>query len=327
MTTPKLEKEIHCKSIIMRTALMAFCIVAPMCLGAVSPASASKVVEVIRNFIRFEKIRKTGMVIDGTKALKNGEKVYRAADVAKEAVRVGKGMLGKMADSVADDVIKECTEYVGKKDGVIEIDKILKKAVNASMTAKERSLLLNDAWLRIARKAEKITTITAKDADDAFQLLKDTEQLHVLVRKCCYATTTRTGFQFEFRQALAFRKKGFDVIGVSINYSVKSGQSDLDLLVKKGKDLFLVESKHYTGAQIWEPKPKPNAVTILEKADGLLNLKEFLNSEFGGTFNVKPIFTFLKNPPADVRENLLKKGIPCLVGEADELAELLAVMY
>ena len=325
MTTPKLEKEIHCKSIIMRTALMAFGIVAPMCLGAVSPAFAPKALEAIRNCIRLEKIRKTGeIVVDGAKALKNGEKVYRAVDLAKDSVHIGEGMLGKLADGVADDVVKECAKRIRERIG--GGGKFIDDVIPKSMDGKARNLLLSDAYLRSLKEAGKLS---AEEADEAFRLLKDTEGLSGLVRKCCSANKTVTGSHYELRQALAFRKKGFDVIGVGIKYSdgIKSRPPDLDILVRKGKDLFLVESKHYTDSNIWREKPSKMVDYISKTADGLSNLKAFLNSELGGTLNARPIFTFVKEPPADVRENLLKKGIPCFVGKAEDIAELLAVIH
>ena len=308
--------------ILCRIALTAICMAVATTADA-GPAAAAKVATAVRNAAAIAKAgKKAETIIDGAKALKDGKKIYRAADIAKDAVRIGKGMLGKLTDGVADDVVEECVKLIksGKPGALGEVRLILGKVFkNPNLTARERDLLLNDAYLRIAQKAGRIS---AQEADDAFRLLKDSEGLHALVRKCCTMNMNQAaGHLYEFRQAVAFQKKGFNVIGIGIKYSdgLKSAPTDLDLLVQKGNRIFLVESKHYTtgfGA--------PDVIRA--DADSLVNLKAFLGTELGGSKNITPIFTFVAEPKPLLAKQLQMKGIPYLVGESEELVEALAAI-
>jgi len=304
-------------------ALAAFCMFVPAAADA-GPASAVKVVSAVRKAAAIAKAgKKADTVIDGAKAVKNGKKIYRAADLAKDSVRLGKGMLGKLADGVADDVVEECAKLVksGKPGSLDDVGAILGRLLsNPNLTARERDILLNDAYIRIAQKAGRLSV---GEADDAFRLLKDCEGLHTLVRKCCSMNVNQAaGHLYELKQAIAFKKNGFDVIGLGIKYSdgLKSAPTDLDLLVRKGKRLFLVESKHYTSG-FGAPD------VIRADADSLINLKAALGAELGGSSNITPIFTFVSEPTPLLAKQLKLKGIPYLVGESDELVEALAAIY
>lgn len=287
------------------------------------PVAAVKVVSAIRKSSALIKAgKKADRIIDGANAVRKGRKVYRAIDIAQDSVRLGKGMLGKLADGVADDVVEECAKLVrsGKAGSLDEIGAILGKIFkNPSLTAKERDLLLNDAYLRIAQKAGRIS---AEEADDAFRLLKDADGLHALVRKCCTMNVNQAaGHLYELKQAVAFEKNGFKVVGLGIKYSdgIKSAQTDLDLLVRKGNRLFLVESKHYTsGTGIPD--------VIRADADSLINLKAFLGTELGGSAKITPIFTFVTEPSPLLAKQLEMKGISYLVGESSEVVEALSAI-
>ena len=309
--------------ILCRIALTAICMAVATTADA-GPAAAAKVATAVRNAAAIAKAGKKAetIIIDGAKAVKNGKKIYRAADIVKDSVRIGKGMLGKLTDGVADDVVEECVKLVksGKPGVLDEVGSILGKVFkNPNLTARERDLLLNDAYLRIAQKAGRIS---AQEADDAFRLLKDSEGLHALVRKCCTMNMNQAaGHLYEFRQAVAFQKNGFNVIGIGIKYSdgLKSAPTDLDLLVQQGNRIFLVESKHYTtgfGA--------PDVIRA--DADSLVNLKAFLGTELGGYKNITPIFTFVAQPKPLLTKQLQTKGIQYLVGESEELVEALAAI-
>ena len=305
-----------------RVAIAATCMFATVMVdagGVSAGVKAPKMVSAISKKIPVRKI-----IIDGAKAIdKNGKKIYRAIDIADDSIGIGKGMLGKLADGVTDDVIKDCAEYIGKNEAGENVRQVLEKVVKRSMTAKERNLLLNDAYLRVAQRAGRIT---AEEADDAFRLLKDTEGLDKLIRSCYANNKSVTGALYEFRQALAFQKKGFNVIGLDLKYAYPDGitsrRPDVDLLLKKGNSLFLVECKHYTDPKWWETAP----TTILKKYDGLLNLKAYLNSEYGESLNIKPFFAFLNDPPPDLAKQLAEKGVHYLVGNAEELAERLSAL-
>lgn len=308
---------------ILSVVLATICTVVSTTVDA-GPASAAKVATAVRKAASIVKAgNKAETIIDGAKAVKNGKKIYRAADLAKDTVRLGKGMLGKLTDGVADDIIEQCAKLVkSEKPGALnEIGSILGKIFsNPNLTVRERELLLNDAWLRIAQKAGQIS---AEEADDAFRLLKDCEGLHALVRKCCSMNVNQAaGHLYEFRQAVAFQKKGFNVIGVGVKYSdgLKSAPTDLDLLVQKGNRIFLVESKHYTSG-FGAPD------VIRADAESLVNLKAFLGTEFGGSSNITPIFTFVAEPNPLLAKQLQAKGIPYFVGNSNELVETLAAIY
>jgi hypothetical protein len=309
--------------IIGSMVLIAICMIGATTVNA-GAASASKVVTAVRKAVTIVNVgKKAETVIDGAKAVKNGKKIYRAADFAKDAVRIGKGMIGKLSDGIADDIVDECAKLIntGKPGGLDEIGKILAKRYNNPLlTAREREILLNDAYLRIAKKAGRIT---AEEADDAFRLLNDCDGLHSLVRKCCTMNVNQAaGHLYEFKQAVAFQKKGFNVIGIGIKYSdgLKSAPTDLDLLVKKGNRIFLVESKHYTTG-FGSPD------VIRADADSLVNLKAFLGTELGGSSNITPIFTFVAEPRPLLAKQLQMKGIPYFVGESGDLVDALAAIY
>ncbi len=155
-------------------------------LALAGPAAAVKVVEAVRGAAKVAKAaKKIDRVVDGASAVRRGRKVYRAFDVLADGVKLGKGMLGKLADSVPDDVIKECVRIIRVKGpgSLDDVGKVLGKYfANPKMTDLERNILLNDAFLRIARDVGRIT---ATEADDAFRLLRDTRGVHALVRKCC----------------------------------------------------------------------------------------------------------------------------------------------
>ncbi len=304
-------------------------IAAACCLAAslayAGPATAVKVVEAARRAAKMARVAKAGdrLLIDGSKAIKNGKKIYRAADLAKDSVRIGKGMLGKLVDGIEDDILEEMAKQLKsmKPGSLEEVGKTLGKILNnPGLTPKARDLILNDAYLRLA---QKVGRISAEEADDAFRLLKDADGLHALVRKCCSMNPSQAaGHLFEFRQALSFEKKGFNVLGVGIKYSdgLKAAQTDLDLLVRKGDRLFLVESKHYTTG-LGAPD------VIRADADSLINLKAFLGTELGGSTKITPIFTFVSEPSKLLAKQLQAKGIPYFVGESDELVAALAALY
>ena len=112
------------------------------------------------------------------------------------------------------------------------------------------------------------------------------------------------------------------MIGIGIKYSdgIKSAQTDLDLLVRKGNRVFLVESKHYTSG-FGAPD------VIRADADSLINLKAYLGTELGGSSNITPIFTFVAEPKPLLAKQLQMKGIPYFVGESEDLVEALAAIY
>ena len=306
-----------------RVAIAVSCVFATVMVdaGLVSAGvKAPKVVSIIRKFMNRTKmpIRK---IIDGAKAIdKNGKKIYRAIDLVDNSIGIGKGMLGKLADGVADDVIEKCVKIVKANKGVTgELSKILEEATmkSANLKGAVRDLVLSDAYLRIAQKTGRISM---EEADEAFRLLKNTEGLHVSARRLCSASKPDfVGHLYELRQAITFQKKGFEVLGLDIIYAdgVKGSPLDLDMLMRKGKRVFLIESKH-SGAV------KP--AVIRTDADSLINLKVFLNAELGDSAKITPIFTFGGKPTPDIIKQLEDKGVDYLVGEAKELAEILSAL-
>lgn len=314
-----------------KVAIAASCVFATVMvdagLGSVGVA-APKVISVIRKFMSGTKmpIRK---IINGADAVKDGKKLYRAIDLVDDSIGLGKGLLGKLADGVSDDVVEECATLVRSRGVGVNVirDKIQAITKSVKLSQGERDLLENDAYLRILQRAGRIS---AEEADDAFRLLKGTEDFPKFLSHCCSKNKTVTGSIYEFRQALAFRKRGFDV-ALDLHYAVgaKSGRPDLDLLVKKGKSLFLIETKHFTSPMMWnETIGNPGMVPeVLKKSDRLLNLKAYLNSEFGESLNIKPIFTFLNEPPPDLARQLIKRETPYFVGEAEKLAEILSALH
>ena len=280
---------------------------------------APKVISVIRKFMNGTKapIRK---IINGADAVKDGKKLYRAIDLADNSIGIGKGMLGKLADGVSDDVVEKCVKLVKENKGVKgELSRILEEAVvkSANLKGAVRDVFLSDAYLRIAQKAGRISM---EEADDAFRLLKNTEGLHVAARRLCSASKPDyVGHLYELRQAIAFQKKRFEVLGLDIIYAdgVKGSPLDLDMLMRKGKQVFLVESKHSGSV---------NPEVIRTDAGSLIKLKAFLKAELGDSAEITPIFTFGRKPTPDIIKKLEDKGVDYLVGTAEELAEILSAL-
>lgn len=305
-----------------RIALIAFCITIFIPIYAGS-ALADMVVSAVRRadtLANMEELPKS--IIDGKNAIKNGRKMFYSADIAQDSIQIGKAMLGKLADSVDDDVIEVCAKFVKSgRQSLDDVGAIIGEIFKRQkLAARERALLLNDAYLRIAQKAGRIT---AEDADDAFRLLKDSEGLHALVRKCCTKNVNQAaGHLYEFQQAVAFARKGFKVVGVGLKYfdGIKSAKTDLDLLVKKGNRIFLIESKHYTfGTGIPD--------VIRADADSLIKLKDCLGRELGGSASITPLFTFVVEPRPLLAKQLQMKGIPYFVGESEDVVAALSATY
>lgn len=310
----------------LRSAL-AVAFTAAAFVAAASPATAVKVVSLAKKAATASKVAKSAKtadrVIDASMAVKNGKKVYAAKDLIEAGVKIGKGMLGKVANGVGDDVVEECAKVIGmnRPGGVGEVGEIIGKCISKmNLPTAERELILNDAYLRIAAKAGRLT---GEEADDAFRLLRDAEGLHALIRKCCSSSPSQAaGHLFEFRQALSFQKQGFDVLGLGVKYSdgLKHAQTDLDLLIRKGNRLFLVESKHYKSAV-----PAPDMIRA--DADSLISLRTCLEGELGDSAKVTPVFTFVAQPGKLLGKQLEAKGIPYFVGESDDLVATMAALY
>ena len=84
-----------------------FCCALMSLLSFGGAASAGKVAVLVRKAAQVLKMaKKADKVVDGAEAVKDGRKIYRALDVLADGVRIGKGMLGKLADSVSDDIIR-----------------------------------------------------------------------------------------------------------------------------------------------------------------------------------------------------------------------------
>ncbi len=95
--------------------------------------------------------------------------------------------------------------------------------------------------------------------------------------------------------------------------------TDLDLLMQKGRRIFLVESKHYTTGM-------GDPIVIRSDADSLLQLRHYLESTFGSAVDVKPIFTFVSEPSTLLSKQLEHKGVQYLVGDAEYVAQVLSAL-
>lgn len=289
------------------------------------PASAGKIIFAIRKAPTLIKSgNKADNIIDGAKAIKQGKKLYSSADFANDSVKIGKGMLGKLSDCVPENVIDECADIVksGKQGNLGDVGQILNKMFNnPNLSQRQRELMLSDAYLRIAKKAGKLSDT---EADEVFQLLNHVEGLSTQIRKICSPNVNQSaGHLYELKQALAFRKNGFEVLGICLKYDdgIKSAATDLDLLVQKGNKVFLIESKHYTST--WSTASD----VIRADADSLLNLQASLHSELDKSIDVVPIFTFVQEPTKLLAMQLENKGIRYLVGEGEKVVEILSAMY
>ena len=253
-------------------------------------------------------------MIDGTKAVKKGKKLYKAADVAADTMKFGKGMLGKLADGLADDA-----KLVKDNAYMDEILAIISNAVQErQLTGAAADIFLDDAFLRIAAKAGRITM---EEADDAFFLLKGTPGLHALLRKCCSMNVAQhSGHIAEFRQALALKKKGFDIVGLGLKYHdpMKATDTDLDILVRKGKKIFVLESKKYEVGYL-------KADMINGDAQSIRTLSDYLNSLNQG-LEATPVLTINYEPSQLIIKLLEQKGVKYVVGDEAEIAESLAAI-
>ena len=258
-------------------------------------------------------------VIDGAKAVKKGKKLYKAGDVAADVLKYGKGMLGKLADGLADDVVEQCAKLVKEGAYMDDIAAIITKAVQErKLTDAAADIFLDDAFLRIAAKAGRITM---EEADDAFHLLKGTPGLHALLRKCCSMNVAQhSGHLAEFRQALALKKKGFDIVGIGMKYHdpLKAADTDLDLLIRKGKKIFVLESKKYEAGYL-------KADMINGDAQSIRALSDYINGLNQG-LEATPVLTINYEPSQLILKLLEQKGVKYVVGDEAEIAERLAAI-
>lgn len=246
--------------------------------------------------------------------VKTMNNIRRAILVAQKAKTAGKviAALGKCANALPDDEINRLAQIASKPNGLKEVGKILGKANYIGKYGDEAGhLILQDTYLRIALKNGQISK---KVATEALEHLGGTSGLTTLLRKINSSSFSQAkGHLRELEIALAAQKRGFSTVSLGQKFAdgLKKGDTDLDVLLRKGSKNFAIESKAYSGKV-------PDAM-VKADAESLIAFCK----EIDGTV---PVFCFESMPSRTAQKFLSKRGIKCLVGTPDEIVAKLDIL-
>lgn len=234
--------------------------------------------------------------------------IRKASIAASKAATAGKAIaaVGKCAHSLPDNEIEHLAKIAAKPEGLKEIGQLLGAANFIEKYGDEAGhLILQDTYLRIAIKNGKIPSSMA---DDVMKGLAGTPGLTTLLRKINSTSFSQAkGHMRELEIALQAQKRGFSPVSLGEKFAdgLKHGDTDLDVLIRRGTKNFAIESKAYAGF-VPDDMVKADAESLI-----------VFCQEIGQT---TPVFCF-ENPPSELAQAFLKRhGIKCLIGTAEEIA-------
>ncbi len=155
--------------------------------------------------------------------------------VSRSCVKLGR-LPGAIPTSKVDDLARMCR----KPGGLKEVGKMLGKQKYADD-------VLEDAYFRIAIKNK---VLLPDEGTVMFRRLQGTEGLRPTLRKINSLSPPQVkGHLQELRIASHAKERGFDVVALGRRYDdgLKRADTDVDVLLKKGKSIFAIESKAYKG--------------------------------------------------------------------------------
>jgi hypothetical protein len=239
------------------------------------------------------------------KTLNNIRRSVKAAKAAKNSTKA-LIILSKCQHALPENQIDDLAKIATKQNGLDEVGKILAKMKLVEQYGDDVGhIVLQDTYLRIAVKNGHITQ---EFASDTIQKLGGTPGLTALLRKINSTSVPQVkGHLRELEIALSANKRGFSTVSLGQKFSdgLKKGDTDLDVLLMRGKSLYAIESKAYVG-------PVPEDM-VRSDALSLVAFCKHIN-------NSTPVFCFESQPSLFTQKFLYKKGVKCIVGTPEEIA-------
>ena len=243
--------------------------------------------------------------------------VRKAAKLAQMARRTSQIVrLGKCKNALPESEIRKLAGIAAEKGGLDKVGALLGAAKIPAKYGREAGhLVLQDAYLRIAVTNGKISRATAASV---LKNLHGTEGLTALLRKINSVNPAQTkGHLRELEIALKAKERGFQTVSFGQKFAdgLKKADTDLDVLLRRGRVNFAIESKAYSG----------NVSSIVVKEDA-----QSLAAFCGQVKKTVPVFCFEKEPSTTIKAYLKNHNVKCLWGSPEEISskiDLLSTLY
>ena len=217
--------------------------------------------------------------------------------------------LGKCRHALPEKEIEHLAEIARHSGGVKEVGVILGKSnLPGKFGKKAGELVLHDTYLRIALKNGHISRSLAADA---MKHLRGTPGFTALLRKINSASPSQVkGHLRELEIAVCAKQKGFKALSLGEKFSdgIKKGDTDLDILLRRGSINYAIESKAYSG-KIPHEMVRADAGSLLAFCQK--------------NKNTVPVFCFENAPSRFTMEYLKKNNIKVIYGTAQDIAAAL----
>jgi hypothetical protein len=209
-------------------------------------------------------------------------------------------LLGKVEHALPEEGIVKLTSQIAQS-GISKVGQVLETA-GLSRTA------LEDAYLRIAVNQSKLEKT---EAEHMFHNLTGVDGFKETIRKVVGINANQTkGHLQELRIANHAKEQGLEVVSIGQKFDdgIKKQLTDMDVILKKDKNTFLIQSKHYESPSSYNP------VKLQGDADSLLQYKQTSCNK-----DCIPVFFFTNEPPANVSALLTKTkpDVHLIVGDAE----------
>lgn len=223
--------------------------------------------------------------------------IRRSIVVANRAKNASKAIfaLGKFKHALPDNEIETLAKIASKNNGLKIVGEILgKKNFIAQYGDDLGHLVLQDTYLRIAIKNGRISR---RVATEALEHLGGTPGLTTLLRKINSMSFSQSkGHMRELQIALSAQKRGFRTVSLGQKFAdgLKHGNTDLDVLLRRGTKNFAIESKAYVG--------KVPESMIRADANSLVEFCKHID-------DTVPVFCFETMPSKFSQQYLANKGV------------------
>jgi len=207
------------------------------------------------------------------------------------------------ANALLSGVVTKTVSVIGKisthskalpDDEIIRLSKLSDELKGTKKLGKELGKLnlpdevLEDTFMRIAVHQGKISRT---EAEGMFRHLGGTPGFRSTLRKVIGNSANKTsGHLNELRIADNASRHGFEVLGIGRKFSdgLKKGDTDIDVILKKGNQIFAIEAKEY------------KSTTKLNLDDYRADLDTLIQFKKKSSGNIVPVFS-ITNKPKDLK--------------------------
>lgn len=209
-------------------------------------------------------------------------------------------LLGKVEHAIPEEEVVKLTRQIAESGDLTKVATQLEKS-GLSKT------VLEDTYLRVAVNQSKLEK---SEAEQMFHNLSGVDGFKETLRKVAGVNSNQVkGHLQELRIANSAKTHGLEVVSIGQKFDdgIKKQLTDMDVILKKDKSTFLIQSKNYESASSF------NTVKLQGDADSLLQYKQ------ASCRDCTPVFFFTTEPPSNVRMLLTKTkpDVQIVVGDAE----------